>query len=101
PGEDARFILPNATHTNFKVTVNFLELRHILDLRLCTRAQWEFRRVAALMRAEVRREFPWLAKHLGIKCQAHRLGYCDETVKDWQACPLMTVRPHKSQVIPR
>src|ERR1700730_3161624 len=50
PGEDARFVLPNATSTNFKVTVNFAELLHICDLRLCTRAQWEFRKVASLMR---------------------------------------------------
>ncbi len=58
PAEDARFILPNATQTNFKVTVNFLELLHIADLRLCTRAQWEFRKVVAMMRAEVMRKFP-------------------------------------------
>ena len=58
PAEDARFVLPNATNTNFKVTVNFLELLHIADLRLCTRAQWEFRKVVALMRAEVMRTLP-------------------------------------------
>ncbi len=52
PAEDARFLLPNATSTNFKIVVNFQELLHICDLRLCTRAQWEFRKVAALMRAE-------------------------------------------------
>ena len=51
PAEDARFVLPNATNTNFKITVNFLELLHIADLRLCTRAQWEFRKVVAMMRA--------------------------------------------------
>ena len=50
---DARFLLPNATNTNFKVSVNYLELLHIADLRLCTRAQWEFRKVVSLMRAEV------------------------------------------------
>src|SRR5512143_3475660 len=53
PAEDARFLLPNATNTNFKITVNFQSLLHICDLRLCTRAQWEFRKVAALMRSEV------------------------------------------------
>ena len=39
PAEDARFLLPNATNTNFKITVNFQSLLHICDLRLCTRAQ--------------------------------------------------------------
>ena len=38
PAEDARFLIPNAANTNFKVVVNFLELLHICDLRLCTRA---------------------------------------------------------------
>src|SRR5512139_2976092 len=41
PAEDARFVLPNATPTNFQVMVNFTELLHIADLRLCWRAQWE------------------------------------------------------------
>ena len=50
PAEDARFVIPNAANTNFKITVNFLEFLHIADLRLCTRAQWEFRKVVALMR---------------------------------------------------
>lgn len=100
PGEDARFALPNATNTNFVLTVNFLELQHILDLRLCIRAQWEFRKVAAKMRAEINRAYPWLGAALGIKCQAHRKGYCDESFADWEKCPISKVRPHKSQVIP-
>ena len=64
PAEDARFLLPNATNTNFKVSVNYLELLHIADLRLCTRAQWEFRKVVAMMRAEVKRAFPELARYI-------------------------------------
>ncbi|GIW13909.1 MAG: flavin-dependent thymidylate synthase [Tepidiforma sp.] len=95
PAEDARFLLPNATNTNFKVTVNFQSLLHICDLRLCTRAQWEFRRVAALMRAEVMRVEPILGRMLQPKCGEQRLGYCDESEKDWAACPIGRVRPHK------
>jgi thymidylate synthase (FAD) len=95
PAEDARFVLPNATHTNFKVTVNFLELLHIADLRLCTRAQWEFRRVVSLMRAEVFRAFPELGRYIQPKCGELRTGYCDEPYADWQACPIGKKRPHK------
>ncbi|WP_322796964.1 FAD-dependent thymidylate synthase [Tepidiforma sp.] len=95
PAEDARFLLPNATNTNFKITVNFASLLHICDLRLCTRAQWEFRKVAALMRAEVMRVDPILGRMLQPKCGELRLGYCDETEKDWAACPIGRVRPHK------
>jgi thymidylate synthase (FAD) len=95
PAEDARFLLPNATNTNFKITVNFASLLHICDLRLCTRAQWEFRKVAALMRAEVNRVVPELGRYLQPKCGELRMGYCDESQKDWEACPIGRVRPHK------
>jgi thymidylate synthase (FAD) len=95
PAEDARFLLPNATNTNFKITVNFQSLLHICDLRLCTRAQWEFRKVAALMRGEVNKVVPELGKYLQPKCGEYRLGYCDESEKDWEACPIGRVRPHK------
>ena len=96
PAEDARFLLPNATNTNFKVSVNYLELLHIADLRLCTRAQWEFRKVVAMMRAEVKRSFPELARYVQPKCGEFRLGYCDEDYEAWEACPLGAKRPHKS-----
>ncbi|GBD24497.1 Flavin-dependent thymidylate synthase [bacterium HR29] len=96
PAEDARFVLPNATATNLKVTVNFAALLHMGDLRLCTRAQWEFRRVVAKMRAEVMRVEPMLGRMLQPKCGERRLGYCDEDYEAWKACPLGKVRPHKS-----
>lgn len=96
PAEDARFVLPNATATNLKVTINFAALLHMADLRLCTRAQWEFRRVVAKMRAEVMKVEPLLGRMLQPKCGEHRLGYCDEEEKDWEACPIGRVRPHKS-----
>ena len=95
PAEDARFLLPNATNTNFKVTVNLQSLLHICDLRLCTRAQWEFRKVAALMRAEVMKVEPVLGRMLQPKCGERRLGYCDEEYEAWEACPIGRVRPHK------
>lgn len=98
PAEDARFVLPNATNTNFKVTVNLLELLHIADLRLCTRAQWEFRKVVALMRAEVMRKLPMLGRYMQPKCGEHRLGYCDEPYEDWQRCPIGKKRPHKTDL---
>jgi thymidylate synthase (FAD) len=98
PAEDARFVLPTATNTNFKVTVNFLELLHIADLRLCTRAQWEFRKVVAMMRAEVMRKFPELARYVQPKCGEFRMGYCDEAYEDWQRCPIGRKRPHKKDL---
>jgi len=96
PAEDARFILPNAAPTNFHVMVNFAEMLHICDLRLCVRAQWEIRRMVALMRAEIKRVLPEIAAFLQPKCGEHRMGYCDESLEDWRKCPLGRVRPHKS-----
>jgi thymidylate synthase (FAD) len=98
PGEDARFILPNATNTNFKITINFAALLHLADLRLCTRAQWEFRQVVAKMRAEIYRRYPELARQLQPKCGERRLGYCDESLEAWQACPIGRKRPHKTHL---
>src|SRR5215469_6270535 len=98
PPEDARFILPNAAPTNFHVMVNFAEMLHICDIRLCVRAQWEIRRMVALMRAEIKRALPEVAIFLQPKCGENRMGYCDESLEDWQKCPLGRVRPHKSSL---
>jgi thymidylate synthase (FAD) len=96
PAEDARFVLPNAAPTNFQVMVNFAEMLHICDLRLCVRAQWEIRRMVALMRAEIKRVLPEIAVFLQPKCGENRMGYCDESLDEWAKCPLGKVRPHKS-----
>lgn len=95
PNEDARFVLPNAMPTNFQIMVNFAELLHIGDLRLCHRAQWEIRRMVGLMRAEVRKVAPELARVMQPKCGECRAGYCDESIKDYENCPLSKARPHK------
>lgn len=100
PAEDARFVLPNAAATNFKVVVNLQELLHIADQRLCVRAQWEFRQVVARMRGEVFRRWPEIGRLLAPKCMAHRLGYCDESYEAWSKCPIGLKRPHKTDIIP-
>ena len=99
PAEDARFVLPNAAPTNFQIMVNFAELLHIADLRLCTRAQWEIRQMVAKMRSEVVKRVPELGRYLQPKCGEKRLGYCDEDEKAYRDCPLSAVRPHKLVVI--
>jgi thymidylate synthase (FAD) len=99
PAEDARFVLPNATPTHFQIMVNFTELLHIADLRLCWRAQWEIRQMVARMRREVMRAVPELGAYLQPKCGDRRTGYCDEPRKDWEQCPLGKLRPHKEQIL--
>jgi thymidylate synthase (FAD) len=98
PAEDARFVFPNAMPTNFQIMVNYAELLHICDLRLCHRAQWEIRYMVGLMRAAVRKAVPELAANMQPKCGEHRLGYCDEDKKAYMACPLSKARPHKEDL---
>src|SRR5262249_5226565 len=72
PAEDARFVLPNASPTNFQIMVNFAELQHIADLRLCVRAQWEIRKMVAAMRSELKRAVPELVPFVQPKCGERR-----------------------------
>jgi len=45
PGEDARFILPNAVFSEIVFSANFRQLRHMIVIRGERRAQWEIREV--------------------------------------------------------
>lgn len=58
--EDARFVLPQAVTTKMMMTINFRSLRNLLNLRLDVHAQWEVRRVAAMMVAELSNVSPEL-----------------------------------------
>jgi len=94
PGEDARFVFPNATRTNLVMTTNLRALIHMSGLRLCTVAQWEIRRLSQLIRHEVFNVSPFLGAFLAPKCVA--LGYCDEFNNRDEHCP---IRPHKDNVL--
>lgn len=74
--EDARYCLTNATETKIVVTMNARELLHFFRLRCCNRAQWEIRRLAEAMLAEVRKVAPILFSKGGPTCVTD--GYCDE-----------------------
>jgi thymidylate synthase (FAD) len=94
PGEDARFVFPNATRTNLVMTTNLRALIHMSGLRLCTMAQWEIRRLFQLIRHEVFAVSPFLGSFLAPKCVP--LGYCDEMGNRDGHCP---IRPHKDDVL--
>lgn len=49
PKEDARYILPNACCTDLYLSCNLRELIHICNERLCSKAQWEIRKVVQQM----------------------------------------------------
>ena len=94
PGEDARFVFPNAARTNLVMTTNLRALIHMSGLRLCTMAQWEIRRLFQLIRHEVFAVSPFLGSFLAPKCVP--LGYCDEFANRDEHCP---IRPHKDRVL--
>ncbi|MBP2628314.1 MAG: Thymidylate synthase thyX [Firmicutes bacterium] len=74
--EDARYCLANATETKIVVTMNARTLLHFFQLRCCVRAQWEIRRLAELMLAEVKKVAPLLFKKAGPTCVTN--NYCGE-----------------------
>ena len=73
--EDARYVLPNACHTNITVTMNARELWHFFSLRCCKRAQWEIRAVAWRMLQEAKKAAPILFESAGPGCYR---GPCPE-----------------------
>jgi thymidylate synthase (FAD) len=94
PGEDARFVFPNATRTNLVMTANLRALIHMSGLRLCTMAQWEIRRLFQLIRQQIFTVSPFLGSFLPPKCVP--LGYCAEFNNRDEHCP---IRPHKDNVL--
>jgi len=52
--------LPECWKTNVVMTVNARELMHILELRLSSKALWEFQELARLLLEEVKQVHPQL-----------------------------------------
>jgi len=77
--EDARFVLPQAAESKIVATMNCRSLLHFFELRLCERAQWEIRAMAAAMRDLCRGALPVIFGTAGPKCV--RLGYCPESAE--------------------
>ena len=70
PKEDARYLLPNACHTDIYLSCNLRELIHISNERLCSRAQWEIRELVNKM---VDLVDPRLKFMLVPKCKSGRI----------------------------
>ena len=79
PNEDCRYVLPNACATCIEVKMNFRTLIHFMNERLCSRAQWEIRKLALLMKKAIEEKYPELAKYLVPKCEIHEdMSFCTE-----------------------
>lgn len=64
PKEDARMFLPLGMTCNMTMTMNFRAIRHFLQLRLSSRAQWEVRLVAKEILNICREKWPWLVEDI-------------------------------------
>ncbi len=73
PAEDARMIIPNGFETKIVVTMNCRSLFNFFDERLCNRAQWEIRLLAAAMLKEVRKVAPNVFKYAGPSCVTEKI----------------------------
>ena len=76
--EDARFVLPNACETRIILTMNVRELQHFFSLRMCSRAQWEIRKMAEEMFRLCFETAPSLFMNAGPACIR---GKCPEGEK--------------------
>lgn len=80
--EDARYILPNACETILEVKMNGRELIHVMNERLCSRAQWEIREMCLMMKAQV--------KDYNDQCAMYSeflVPKCEKYGKDYAFCP--------------
>lgn len=82
PAEDARYVLPNACETVIEVTMNGRELIHFCNMRMCSRAQWEIRKLANEMKKSLETynsDCAEFAKFLVPKCKANpNYPFCTE-----------------------
>ena len=82
PNEDARYVLPNACETTIEVKMNGRSLIHFFNERLCTRAQWEIRQMAMMMKKCVEEHDEQCAEFAKLfvpKCEAYiGIPFCTE-----------------------
>lgn len=74
--QDCRYILPLGTETKGTYGFTLEALEHFMNKRLCTRAQWEIRELANMMKDEVIKVLPQLGEYLVAECD--KLLYCNE-----------------------
>ena len=81
--QDARFVLPNACTTVIEVKMNGRALINFFAERLCSRAQWEIRKLAQMMLNAIKEhddQCAEYAKLCGPKCERYGkdVGFCPE-----------------------
>jgi thymidylate synthase (FAD) len=80
--EDSRYFLPNATKTAMVVTMNARALWNFFNFRICSRAQWEIRRLAKLMYYLVNDVTPALFSWWTPRCERGCPEKCGDPVSN-------------------
>jgi thymidylate synthase (FAD) len=62
--EIARYVIPNACETQIITTMNFRELRHVIQLRTSNKAQPEMRKIANKIRDIMKEKAPHVFEDL-------------------------------------
>lgn len=79
PKEDASMVLPLGMNTKFVVKINVRALLNMAQVRMCTRAYHEYRKLMNEVRNELcglSDEWKEIANMMKPKCEVH--GYCEE-----------------------
>ena len=93
PIQDARGILPIATHTGILMKANLRTLSTMAEHRLCTRTQGEYQEVFKRMKAEVIAIHPWAEPLLNAHCVQH--GVC--CFPNYDKCPVQPFTIHYTE----
>jgi thymidylate synthase ThyX len=93
PIQDARGILPIATHTGILMSINLRNLSQMAEHRLCTRTQGEYQEVFKRMKAEVIAIHPWAEPLLNAHCVQH--GVC--CFPNYDKCPVQPFTLHYTE----
>ena len=83
--EQARYVLPMATHSSFVFGLTVEALVHFMNMRLCVRAEDKIRELAKLMKEATLEVLPELKARLVPNCQAYM--WCPESKHSCGAYP--------------
>lgn len=84
PVQEARGVLPTATHTNIIFGANLRTLSHMAELRLCKRAEGEYQEVFKALVDTVFEAHPWAKSFIQVYCVSK--GIC--AFPNYDECPV-------------
>ncbi len=96
--DDAGFALPQGLLCREQISMSFQAMQQFLDVSMCEQSLWEIKEMSWQIYQVMKKEFPTLAKRLGIKCWENRNLFCDESIDCYETCKWNKTRPHKTHL---